>query len=238
MNRIEEQKSGTINITEYFTLIELLVVIAIIAILAAMLMPALQQARDRAKTINCAANTRQILTAYSFYTQANDGWCLATNCNWTTLGGTWAQKLIDAGYLNFNVLRCAGAVFAPSYPPATDNVGIGLNYQTFGLEAVEMVKEAAVTNFGRNSRLIAFTDVPTRHPDYPNSKGRIFARKQGFFEDNPQGAHTITLRHAARANAEFFDGHTALKDRHEMDAQADPGCLFNPMLKDGRLIVR
>ncbi|MBI4023566.1 MAG: type II secretion system protein [Verrucomicrobia bacterium] len=56
-----------------FTLVELLVVIAIISILAALLMPAIRGARDRAKAANCMANLKQIGLAIFIYAGENDG---------------------------------------------------------------------------------------------------------------------------------------------------------------------
>lgn len=71
MSRIRKVKSGT---DTGFTLIELLVVVAIIAVLASLLMPSLQNAKERGKQALCLSNMKQIHLALMMYADDNDGW--------------------------------------------------------------------------------------------------------------------------------------------------------------------
>lgn len=92
---------------QQFTLIELLVVIAIITILAGILLPALQSARERGRGISCVSNMKQQGTALLMYTDANDGF-FPTNDSNPNVNNQWDFKI--ASYIGNAAEKLSGRV--------------------------------------------------------------------------------------------------------------------------------
>ena len=110
-----------------FTLIELLVVIAIIAILAAMLLPALNKARDRAKAIGCVNNLKSIALISAGYTNENDDYVIVAQPRWN--GDCWIRLFFEQYGMPDKATLCPSAEDARGYHDFRENPVAGADKQ-------------------------------------------------------------------------------------------------------------